>query len=168
MQELLLLALFGALSPVSVTKADSVIEQEKKKKPDQKAKPSIKPAAVKSPPAGPVVAQTKAKSPEAQKKGDENKEESATEGTSSVDGESVQAEHSQDSHEEQGGASESQTESREDEGGKQEGGIVASNDFNISDDKEETGTGSIFDAGTFEATEGVKPEAAPEKQGDAE
>ena len=48
---------------------------------------------------------------------------------------------------------------------KKKDGIVVSNDFDFSGDefnnnKEETGTGSIFGPSTFEATEGVKVEAA--------
>ena len=45
---------------------------------------------------------------------------------------------------------------------EQAGGIAVSNDFDFSsNNKEETGSGSIFGPSTFEATEGVKPATAP-------
>lgn len=83
----------------------------------------------------------------------------------SSEGESDQEETGDEgSQAEQGGDSASEKKEDKKDGDKKDE-IQAPNDFDFSgdefnDNKEETGTGSIFDASTFEATEGVKVEAA--------
>jgi hypothetical protein len=93
---------------------------------------------------------------EAEDESSEGEEETGDEGSDS------QGENDQGSNSQAAPDGASASEKKED---KKKDGIVVSNDFDFSGDefnnnKEETGTGSIFGPSTFEATEGVKVEAA--------